>query len=161
MGPTVTWSRQSGPAKLEAVNGTALPTALLFVHVLANVVWIGALLAVTRLVARASLTKDPAGVSGLARDVYMRLAVPAFLASFGAGLLRILLAPAAYAHMPWFHAKLTFALVVIALHHVIGARARRAAAGTPGAAGGMSMLGAFTFAAAAGAVFLGVAKSLP
>jgi putative membrane protein len=143
------------------VNGTVLPTALLFVHVLANVVWIGALLAVTRIVARAGLTKDPAGASGLARDVHLRLAVPAFVASFGAGLLRILLAPAAYAHMPWFHAKLTFALVVIVLHHIIGARAKRAAAGTAGAAGGVSTLGAFTFAAAAGAVYLGIAKSLP
>ncbi len=133
---------------------------LVAIHVLANVVWIGALLSVTLIVARASTTKDPAEAAGLGRYVHVHLAVPAFLASFGAGLLRILLAPAAYAHMPWFHAKLTFALVVIALHHVIGARAKRAAAGTPGAARGVTTLGAFAFAAAAAAVFLGVPKSL-
>ena len=161
MAPTVTWSRRSGAAKLGPVNAPTVPTALLSVHVLANVVWIGALLAVTRILKRAGSTEDPAGVGGVARDVYLRLAVPAFLVSFGAGLAQIVLAPMVYAHMPWFHAKLTFALVVIGLHHVIGARAKRAAAGNPGASGGISLLGALTFAAAAGAVFLGVAKSLP
>lgn len=134
---------------------------LVAVHVLANVVWIGALLSVALIVGRAGMTKDPAEAAALARFVHVRLAVPAFLVSFGAGLLRILLAPAAYAHMPWFHAKLTFALVVIALHHVIGARAKRAASGKPGAARGVGTLAAMVFAAAAFAVFLGIAKSFP
>ena len=41
-----------------------------------------------------------------------------------------------YMKAHWFHGKLSFALVVIALHHVIGARAKRAAAGSvqPGGA---------------------------
>jgi putative membrane protein len=34
-------------------------------------------------------------------------------------------------HLHWFHAKLTFALAVIALHHVIGAKAKRAATAAP------------------------------
>jgi putative membrane protein len=143
------------------VSDAAFPTLLLAVHVLANVVWIGALLSVTLIVGRASETKDPTGVAGLGRQVHLRLAVPAFLVSFGAGLVRIILAPAAYAHMPWFHAKLTFALVVIVVHHLIGARARRAAAGTPAGPRGLFALGAVVFAAAAATVFLGVAKSLP
>ena len=33
--------------------------------------------------------------------------------------------------MPWMHAKLTLAVVVIALHHVIGARVRRISKETP------------------------------
>jgi putative membrane protein len=154
-------ANMAGPAKLLGVDGTALPTALVAVHVLANVVWIGAILSVALTLGRAGSTKDPAGVAGLARYLYERLAVPAFVTSFGAGVLRIALAPSFYAHMPWFHAKLTFALVIIALHHVIGARAKRAAAGTPDAAKGVSTLGVVTFAAAALTVFLGVAKSFP
>jgi putative membrane protein len=142
------------------VNEAAFPLLLVAVHVLANVVWIGALLSVTLILRRASETKDPAGVAALGRQVHLRLAVPAFVVSFGAGLLRILLAPAAYAHMPWFHVKLTFALVVIVVHHLIGARARRAAAGTPGADAGVFTMGVLVFAAAAAAVLLGVVKSL-
>jgi putative membrane protein len=143
------------------VNLSSLATVLVAVHVLANVVWIGALLSVTLIVARAGATKFPVEAWGLARYVHVRLAVPAFLVSFVAGVSRILLAPSVYAHAPWFHAKLTFALVVIVLHHVIGARTKRAAAGTADSARGVPLLGAFVFAAAAGAVFFAIARSLP
>ncbi len=136
------------------------------VHVLANVVWIGALLAVALLVSRTVSASGPRAdeVGGLARLVHVRLAVPAFVTSFTAGLAAIFLVPGAariYAHIPWFHAKLTFALVVIALHHVIGARAKRVAAGDAAAARGVGRLGAIAFVASAAAVLLGVVKSLP
>jgi putative membrane protein len=136
-------------------------TVLVALHVLANVVWIGALLAVAVVVAAAPASTDPASAGGLARLVYVRLAVPAFLVSFGAGAARIALTPIPYAHMPWFHAKLTFALAVIVLHHVIGARAKGVENGRLNASAGARVLGLATLVCAAGAVLLGVAKALP
>jgi protoporphyrinogen IX oxidase len=138
-----------------------LPVLLVSAHVLANVVWIGALLSVAVLTARAPFLADPTDVGTLARRVYLRLAVPAFLASFGAGVARIALAPYAYAHLPWMHVKLGLALVVIVLHHVIGGRARRVARGNSDAGLGIGWLAMGAFLCAAGAVFLGVAKSFP
>jgi putative membrane protein len=135
--------------------------ALLAAHVLANVVWIGALLSVALLTARAPFLADSAEVGTLARRIYWRLAVPGFLASFGAGIARIVMAPQAYAHMPWMHAKLGLAFVIIVLHHVIGGRARRVARGNSDAGRGIGVLSTITFLCAAGAVFLGVAKSFP
>ncbi|HXN31117.1 MAG TPA: CopD family protein [Polyangiaceae bacterium] len=139
----------------------SLPFALVAAHVLANVVWIGALLAVAAFGAGAAGSAAPAEVGALARRVYTRLAVPAFAASFMAGLGRILLEPRAYAHMPWMHAKLTLAVAVIALHHIIGARVGRVAAGSTDAGRGLGIFAFATFVCAAGAVLLGVAKSLP
>ena len=139
----------------------SLATALIAVHVLANVVWIGSLLAVALLISQADSALDPADVARLAGRVHARLAVPAFLASFGAGAVNIALSPLLYAHAPWFHAKLTFAFGVIDLHHVIGARAKRVAAGRVTSAQGVGVLGIVTLICAAGAVLLGVAKALP
>ncbi len=136
-------------------------TALLALHVLANVVWIGALLAVSLLTALAPRMADVAEVGSLARRVHTRLAIPAFLASLGAGVGRIVLAPSAYAHLPWFHAKLTFALAIIVLHHVVGARARKVAGGNADAGRGVGTLGWLILLCAAGAVLLGVTKALP
>jgi putative membrane protein len=137
-----------------------LPVILVAAHVLANVVWIGALLSVAVLAGRAPFVADPADVGSLARRVYWRLAVPGFLASFAAGAARIALAPQAYAHLPWFHAKLGLAFVVIVLHHIIGGRARRVAGGNSDAGQGLGVMAALTFLCVAGVVLLGVAKSL-
>ncbi len=139
----------------------SLPLALLGAHVSANVVWIGAILSVATIGAGAAASTAPAEVGALARRVYTRLALPAFAVSFVAGLARILLEPSAYAHMPWMHAKLTLAVAVIALHHIIGARVRRVAGGNADAGRGLGVLALATFVCAAGAVMLGVAKSLP
>jgi protoporphyrinogen IX oxidase len=143
------------------VHWLSLSVALVAVHVTANVVWIGSLLAVALLGARGPFSADPAELGTLARRLYVTLAVPAFLGSFAAGLARILLEPRLYAHMPWMHAKLTLALVVIVLHHIIGARVRRLAGGQADAGRGMRTLAVVTFVCAAGAVLLGVEKSLP
>jgi putative membrane protein len=137
-----------------------LPVILVAAHVLANVVWIGAILSVAVLAARAPFVADPADLGSLARRVYWRLAVPGFLGSFGAGVARIALWPQAYAHLPWFHAKLGLALVVIVLHHVIGGRSRRVANGNPDAGRGLGVVATLTFVCVAGVVLLGVAKSL-
>jgi protoporphyrinogen IX oxidase len=143
------------------VHWLALPTALVAAHVVANFVWIGAILSVSLLVANGPFMADPNDPGALARRVYLRLAVPAFLVSFATGVGRIALFPVAYAHMPWMHTKLTFALVVIVLHHMIGARARRLANGQTAAARGAGLLGVLLFLSAAAAAVLGVAKSLP
>jgi putative membrane protein len=137
------------------------PISLIALHVLANVVWIGALLSVALLTARAPFVADPIDVGMLARRVYTRLAIPAFLVSLAAGAGRIALAPQLYAHLTWMHAKLGFAFVVIVLHHSIGARARRVANGNSEAGRGVGWLAVATFLCVAGAVWLGVAKSLP
>jgi putative membrane protein len=143
------------------VHSLSLPTALVALHVLANVVWIGALLSVALLASRAPFMADAADVGALARRVYLRLAVPGFVVSFVAGVTTIALAPQAYARAPWMHVKLTLALAVIVLHHLIGARAKRVAKGDAEAGRSAAVLGLVAFACAAGAVLLGVAKSLP
>jgi protoporphyrinogen IX oxidase len=139
----------------------SLSAVILAAHVLANVVWIGALLSETMLLSRAAWVSDPAEVGTFARRIHTRLAMPAFLGSLAAGLLRLLPARHLYARMPWMYAKLGFAVVVIVLHHVIGARARRVAQGKVRAAQGTSFLGWLTFLAAAGAVLFAIAKSTP
>ena len=113
---------------------------IITLHVLAVVVWIGSLVGVG-LVATA---KGDAGATSnvrgtLARRIYQRAAVPAFVVAFGAGLFRLLrgwsegyLSPLGtwtngYSKSPWMHAKLTTALVIIALHHIVGARTRKMA----------------------------------
>jgi putative membrane protein len=113
------------------------------------------------LIAHAPWTAEPPEVGRLARRIHVRLAIPGFLLSFGTGAARIGLAPMAYAHLPWFHVKLTFALVVIVLHHVIGARAKRVARGRVAAAAGVDFLAIGVLLCAAGAVLFGIAKSLP
>jgi putative membrane protein len=143
------------------VRWLSLPFVLLAAHLSANVVWIGSILAVAAFGAGATASTSPAEVGALARRVYSRLAQPAFAVSFLAGLCLILLAPKAYARMPWMHAKLTLAVVVIALHHVIGARVRRISKGNADARRGLGTLGLATLVCAAGAVMLGLAKSLP
>ncbi len=138
-----------------------LSAALLAAHVLANIVWIGALLSETVLLAQATWLSDPPEAGAFARRLHTRLAIPAFLASVAAGLARLLPARYLYARMPWMYAKLGFAVVIIVLHHVIGGRARRLAAGNVGAAVGAWWLGWLTFLAAAGAVLFAIAKSTP
>jgi len=103
---------------------------LVCVHTLANLVWIGSIASVGVLLTHAGKEADPARartVAELAVGIYRTLATPAFLASFVFGLGRLLVSADDYLHAHWFHGKLTFALAVIALHHVLGAKAKRAA----------------------------------
>jgi putative membrane protein len=145
------------------LRGVWIPasTFLVAVHLLADVVWIGSLLSVGMLVARAPWMADASEVGALARRLYVTLAVPAFLVSLATGAARILMTPQMYAHAPWLHVKLTFALALIVLHHLIGGRARRVAAGKGKAGSGTGWIAALVFLCAAGAVLLGVTKSLP
>ena len=108
---------------------------LVAVHVMANVVWIGAIVSVGWLTRRSA---DPALGSAESKALadaayhilYTRAAVPAFVVSFVAGVSRVAQDPKGYFSLHWFHGKLLFALVVIGLHHVLGAKAKKAAGGS-------------------------------
>ena len=104
-----------------------LSVGLVSLHVFANLVWIGSIASSGFLLAKAE--EEKALASGAAW-LYQRIATPAFGVSFLTGIGRFALEPGTYIHAHWFHGKLTFALVVIALHHVIGARAKKARAGS-------------------------------
>ncbi len=100
---------------------------------MANLVWIGSIASVGWLTATAARQEDPARgktVAELGYNLYRRVAVPAFASSFLFGGIRLALDAGTYMRLHWFHGKLTFALAVIALHHVIGGKARRAASGS-------------------------------
>ncbi len=97
-------------------------------HVLANLFWIGSIVAVSIVLAAKSGSDRERGT--IARMVYQRVAAPAFTISFVAGFVRLLLDLKFYFVSTHFmHAKLLLALGVIAVHHILGAQARRAAAG--------------------------------
>lgn len=126
-------------------------------HVAANVVWIGSILAVGRII---EVNEGDAKIRGaLALKVYKGLAVPAFGVSFVAGVVRLLLNPDYYFVQTHFmHAKLLFALVVIGLHHVMGARAKKVANGDADAAAAVPALTLGILGAAVLVVFLAVMK---
>ena len=134
-----------------------LRALLVVLHVIANLVWIGSIAAVALVLSGGRGDSKLRGQIGL--DLYRKLAVPAFLASFAAGLLRLLLDTQLYLVVTkYMHPKLTLALVVIALHHVIGARAKRMAAGTKTEPGPVAVLAAVLVVCAAGAAFLVLVK---
>lgn len=119
--------------------------ALVALHIAANLVWIGSILSVAVLLSLAASRQDGKGVAEVAHAVYRRLSAPAFGLSFVFGVLRVGLEPTYYLHLHWFHAKFGAALVVIALHHVLGAKARKAAAGSMQAGRNGAILGVGLF----------------
>lgn len=98
----------------------------------ADLVWIGSISTVGFMLAFASKSSDADGkVMGLlARRIYSVVAQPAFGLSFLFGVALLSRDVSSYMHLHWFHGKLTAALAVIALHHVIGAKARKVAGGS-------------------------------
>lgn len=137
-------------ATFSLVDG--IRTALVIVHVTANLVWIGSILAVAYILANEVGTPVERGKIGV--GVYRRLAVPAFVISFTAGVARLTMNLDTYfVRSKWMHAKLVFAFVVIALHHVIGGRAKRMARGDKADAGPVPTLAVVLLLSAAAAVF--------
>lgn len=107
-----------------------LQNVLLATHLLAVLLWIGSLVSITR-VLTAGATEEPAvqaKFAALARRIYRTVASPwmgvATLAGFG------LLAASRFIffRFGYFHGKFTMALVMLALHFVLGARVRAAEA---------------------------------
>lgn len=139
-------------------------TILLTLHVFANMVWIGSIAAVGWLTAAASRIEGQDRADAVAQaavQLYRRAAVPAFVLSFAFGLAMLVGTPG-YMKLHWFHAKLTCALVVIGLHHVLGAKAKKAARahGESRQSGGSSaILAAVTLAFAFGTVAFAVLKT--
>lgn len=118
---------------------------LLVFHVFANMVWIGSIASVGWLTAASSRIENAERADAVAQaavQLYRRAAVPAFVLSLLFGLAMLLRDPGAYMKLHWFHGKLTFALLVVALHHVLGARAKKAAKAPGGSrqAGGSSAI---------------------
>jgi putative membrane protein len=133
-----------------------VPLALIWLHVSGNIVWIGSILAVG-----VALTGkgEPKARGAIAYDIYRRLAVPSFVLSFLCGAIRLGMDPGFYLKQHhWMHAKLPLALGVIALHHVIGARARKTAAGEVQEAGSAGILSVVLAVAAVGASFFAIFK---
>jgi uncharacterized membrane protein len=96
-----------------------LQSFLISVHVAANLLWIGSALAMAYLA-----TQKGAVVWAL--KLHQKLANPAFYVSFAAGVTVVLLHPETYMKAHWFHGKLTLALAVIGIHHVLAAKVKRA-----------------------------------
>jgi protoporphyrinogen IX oxidase len=103
--------------------------ALVWVHIVGNLVWIGSILAVAATITGQTGDAKIRGELGL--RIYRMLSVPAFVMSFVAGTVRLLMDTKYYlSEHHWMHGKLLFALVVIGIHHVIGGRAKKLARGT-------------------------------
>lgn len=130
---------------------------LVVVHVVANLVWIGSILAVAWILPGSTGTSAERGRLGL--SVYRQLAVPAMVSSLVVGLLRLFSNLDLYFVVTkYMHGKLLFALVILALHHVIGARAKAMAAGKRNVAGNAKLLGAALLVCAAATTFFAVLK---
>ncbi len=132
---------------------------LVVVHVVADTVWIGSILSVAGLLlAPSSAPGDSRTRAELAYRLYRTIATPAFVVAFMTGIGRLALDPRLYFVVTKFmHVKLTLALVVIALHHVIGAGAKKAVRG--GAPqGALKPIALSLLAAATGVVYLAVLK---
>src|SRR5262245_20099275 len=121
---------------------TALYQALVAAHVAANLVWIGSILSVA--LSLSTRAVDGRAAAQIAYELYRKLAIPAFVVSFITALTRLLLSTELYfVETKYMHGKLLFAVIVIGLHHVIGARAKAVATGrrsTPGPVGVLALL---------------------
>lgn len=135
--------------------------ALKWLHVSGNLVWIGAILAVGVAILTSVTREGEARKAGaeVAVAIYQRLAVPAFVISFVCGTIRLFQdLPFYLKQHHWMHAKLPFALAVIALHHVIGARAKKLARGTVQDAGPTAILAVVLAVSAVSAAFFAISK---
>ena len=105
-----------------------LQSALVIAHVLADLAWIGGVVAAVHVSVDRSTDAKTAGQ--LALSVYKRIASMGFAVAFVTGSVRLVLTTGYYFKLTHFmHVKLTLAVAVIGLHHVIGARIKRQASG--------------------------------
>jgi len=132
-----------------------LYSVLTWLHVVGNVFWIGAIVGVGVLLT--SGLGDAKGRGELAHRLYMRIAVPGFVISFVMGMAR-LLADTTYFKFPWIHAKLLFGFIIIGLHHVVGAKAKKMARGDASDPGKAGVLAAAIAVLAVAVVFFAVVK---
>jgi uncharacterized membrane protein len=102
---------------------------LLGLHVFAQLFWVGSLVSITRIMGAAQGEAEAvrARLASTARHVYRTVSSPWMGVALLTGLAMIA-HNTLYFRMPWFHGKLTAAIVMLALHFVIGARVRGAEA---------------------------------
>jgi protoporphyrinogen IX oxidase len=127
---------------------------LIALHVFANLLWIGSILVVAWMLQTGT---DPLEAR-LAAKLYRTFSAPAFGVSFLSAVVVLVMHPSDYMKAHWFHGKLTLALVVIALHHVIGARAKKVANGSMQTGAPSGILGGALGFCALGVVALAILK---
>ena len=106
--------------------------ALLVVHIFGIVFWVSGLLVTSMALTRHTQETSPEAKQALARleRIFLRgLADPGALLVILAGISLIMTKPSYYLHAPWLHIKLTFVLLLIALHGIVAVRAKRFASG--------------------------------
>jgi uncharacterized membrane protein len=134
-----------------------LHLALLALHVFSLLFWVGSLVSITRVMAAADGEPDAvrARLAATARKIYRSVASPWMGIATLTGLGMVAVMRGAYFRYGWFHGKLTVAIVMLALHFVLGSRVRAAeSAGlTDEAARGARSLQLGVLASAALAVF--------
>lgn len=114
--------------------------ALRVIHVIADLFWIGSICAVALLLAKGP--GDARQRGGSARLIYQTIAVPSFVAAFLAGAILLgtnLLLYFKTTH--YMHGKLPLTIGVIAIHHILGSRAKKMEAGEIQDAGSALQLG--------------------
>jgi protoporphyrinogen IX oxidase len=130
---------------------------LVFLHVTANIVWVGSVLAIATVISSAAAEPEALGRIGV--RVHQQLAMPAFAVSLVTGGARLAMDTGYYfGQTKFMHGKLFLALVVIGLDHAIRGRAKRMASGTAKGPSGAAGLAVGVLVAAAGAVFFAVVK---
>jgi protoporphyrinogen IX oxidase len=110
---------------------TVVP-ALLVVHIFGLVLWVSGLLVTSMALTRHTQETSAEARQALARleRIYLRgLADIGALLTILAGASLISTKPSYYLHAPWLHIKLTFVLLLIALHGIVAVRTTRFAAG--------------------------------
>jgi putative membrane protein len=110
----------------------AVVPALLVAHIFGIVFWVSGLLVTSMALTRHTQETSAEVGRALARleRIYLRgLADVGALLTILAGISLVLTKPSYYLHAPWLHIKLLFVLFLIALHGIVGVRAKRFAAG--------------------------------
>jgi putative membrane protein len=101
-------------------------------HLISMVAWFAGLFYMFRLFVYHAENADKSETTRLltlmARRLYYRITVPAFLATLVCGIAMLVANPA-YLSMGWMHAKLTFVVLLIGYHHYVGYVHKRFARG--------------------------------
>ena len=129
-------------------------TVFLVLHMAGNLLWIGGIAAVAVALATAGTASTRRSV---ALAIYKRVAVPGFIASLLGGGVQLFMNTSLYfVQSRWMHPKLTLVVAVIALHHILGARAKRLSEDGPSKRAGA--MGTALVICAVSAAFLSLAK---
>lgn len=137
---------------------------LLALHVLADLLWVGSLVSITRVITSAAGEPEAARprFAAAARRIYRTVSSPWMGVATLTGLAMIGVMAGQHFRFGWFHGKFTAALVMLGLHFALGARVRAAEANgiDEKSAGAMRSLQLGVLGAAAAAVvFVIVLKS--